>query len=370
MVFLVLLLLPALVALGFLAFGGTRVTFKEFLVQLAAMLVYTGICCGVIYWRNTTDYESINGQVTSKKMERVSCRHPYCCMYCSREVCSGSGNSRSCHSEQYCCMTCYDHPFDQDWNVYTNVQRSYSIDTVDRQGLVEPPRWTRVRVGEPVSWEHAYENYIKASPGSLFKRDTREDQKNFPIPAYPLKIYDYWRLDRLVQVGVALPEAAVWNQKLAELDGELGPTKQANVVMVVVADQPEEYFYALEAAWTGGKKNDVVVVVGVDKAGHVRWANVMAWTYNDLVRVEIRDGIVKDGVIEPDRTLGLVRTSVLNHFQRRHMKDFKYLQASITPTGTQYLIAILIGTLISVGLGVLMYKNDVFGDEPSNRYRR
>lgn len=360
MVFLTLLLIPALVALGFLAFGGRRVTLKEFLAHLGVAVLYTGICVGIIYWRNTGDVEHINGVVTSKKMERVSCRHPYCCMTCQSCSTDSKGNT-SCYD--YCCMTCYDHPFDQDWNVYSNVQRSWSIDTLDRQGLREPPRWTSVQVGEPVSWLHSYENYVKAAPGTLFKRDVRDDEKKFPLPPRRPNVYDYWHADQLVQVGVALPDVNQWNRDIETINGQVGPGKQANVVVVVVQDQPHEYFEALQGKWIGGKKNDVVVVVGVDMELNIRWADVMAWSYNDMIRVALRDEIVAIGKLDRSQVLMAVRSNVLQHFDRKHMKDFKYLTASFAPTGTQYLVSILIGTLLSIGLGVFFFMNDVFNEE-------
>jgi hypothetical protein len=360
MVFLTLLIIPALVALGFLAFGGKRVSLKEFLVHMAAMLVYTGACCGIIYWRNTHDVEHINGVVTAKRMERVSCRHPYCCRWCESCTTDSKGH-QSCH--EYCCQTCYDHPYDQDWNVYSNVNRSWSIDTLDRQGLREPPRWTSTQVGEPVTWVHSYENYVKAAPGTLFKRDNREDEKRFKLPEERVEAHDYWHTDQLVQVGIDLADAFMWNRDIERVNGYVGPLKQANLVVVVVRDQPRDYFEALRAKWMGGKKNDVVLVIGVDAEQQIVWADVMAWSYNELIRVEMRDSLVALGRLDREKVIALAQDNIVRNFDRKHMKDFKYLTASFAPTGTQYVVCLLIGVLLSIGLGVLFYTQDIFGDE-------
>ena len=360
MVFLTLLLIPALVALAFLILGGRRITFKEFLCQLGAALVWAGICCAFIYFKNTHDTEHINGQVVSKRMERVSCRHPYCCQWCESCTTDSKGNT-SCHT--YCCRTCYDHPFDQDWDVFSNVGRNWSIDTLDRQGLREPPRWTLVQPGDPVSWVHSYENYVKAAPGTLFKRDTREDEKKFPLPERKIEVYDYYHANQLVQVGTQLGDAQLWNRDIERVNSIVGPKKQANLVVVVVKGQGREFFEALQAKWLGGKKNDVVIVIGVDSDLTVQWADVMAWSYNQMIRVELRDSLVEMGKLDREKTIALAQDNILRNFNRKHMKDFKYLQASFAPTGLQYAISICFGLLINLGLGIFFLKNDPFDDE-------
>jgi hypothetical protein len=355
------------VALGFLILTGKLVTLKEFLVQLAAVGVFAGCCVAVVYYSNTADEEHINGQVTAKKSERVSCRHPYCCMTCQSCTTDSKGNT-SCTS--YCCMTCYDHPYDIDWNVYSNSGKNWSINTIDRQGLKEPPRWTSTTMGEPVTWLHTYENYIKAAPGTLFKRDTRKDEARFPLPVSSMPVFDYWHTNQLVQVGTSVSDTTEWNRGIEAVNGAVGPTKQANLVVVLVKNQPREYFEALQAKWLGGKKNDVTVVIGVDDTLKIQWADVMAWSYNEMIRVELRDSLTALPELDRVAILDLAKDNIQRNFTRKHMDDFKYLTASFTPTGTQYAISILLGTLLSIGLGIVMIKNDLFNEGPrSNTYR-
>lgn len=107
------------------------------------------------------DTEIISGQVEGKKQVKVSCSHSYKC-HCYT-TCSG-GKTRTCTQH---CSTCYDHPYDFDWDVYTTIGE-FEINRVDRQGTTEPPRWTQIKVADPVAREHSYVNYIKVAPDSLF----------------------------------------------------------------------------------------------------------------------------------------------------------------------------------------------------------
>ncbi|MBI4142995.1 hypothetical protein HY480_03920, partial [Candidatus Uhrbacteria bacterium] len=102
MVIFWLLLVPVLIGLGGLAFGKGRITWKEFLVHEGVVILVIGIGYAIAYWSQTTDTEIWNGTITSKTTDRMQCCHSYSCD--CRQVCHGSGNERSCHTE---CDTCY-----------------------------------------------------------------------------------------------------------------------------------------------------------------------------------------------------------------------------------------------------------------------
>jgi hypothetical protein len=155
-----------------------------------------GIMTAIMMSSNTRDVEVWNGQVTGKYSEKVSCSHSYSCN-CYRS-CSGSGKNRSCST---ICQTCYEHSYDVSWRVESNIG-TYTISRIDRRGLSKPPRWDRVKIGEPVSDTHTYTNYIKGSPDSLFHKKKLLKKYQKDLPKYQSKVYDYYRLNRLVNLGV------------------------------------------------------------------------------------------------------------------------------------------------------------------------
>lgn len=362
-----MLIIPTFVALGFLYFGGKALTFKEFLTQMAVQVVLMTCVAYGVSCQNTHDTEILNGRVTRKVRDEVSCRHSYQCN-CYQSCSSDSKGNQSCTT---ICQTCYEHSYDVDWDVHTSIGAVIGIDTVDRQGLIEPPRWTKVVIGEPVAVSHGYTNYIKGSPDTLFRHQGLTDKYEKSLPGYPGGIYDYYRLDRLVSVGLTLDDAKLWNADLSELNATLGAAKQVNAVVVVVKNAPAEYFYALEQSWIGGKKNDVVLVISVDDQLKMQWVEVMAWTDNKLFQVELRDEVYGNG-----QTLN--RTSViksLTHYistayKRKPMKDFEYLSGLIKPTPGQWIFSMIFGIILSVGLGIFFLKNDVYNEEYEYSYRR
>lgn len=363
MIFLTMLLIPTFVALGFLIFGGKKVTLKEFGIQLLVQTAIIGIFCAVIADMNTTDREVWNGRVKSKARERVSCSHSYTCN--CRTSCSGSGKSRSCST---ICQTCYEHSYDIDWAVYTTLDERLEIDRVSRQGLTMPPRWDAVQIGEPTSTTHSYTNYVKAAPNSLFRHQGLVEKFKDKMPEYPIRIYDYYRLNRVVNIGVALPDQAEWDKQLSELNSDLGHKKQVNVVLLIAKNLPADYYYAVEQQWIGGKKNDVIAVINIDDSGKISWTEIMAWTDNKLFQVTLRDQIMGIGTLDRAKIFAAIDASTQGLYIRKPMKDFEYLKSTVTPTTGQWIFAMILGLLTSVGLGIYFYKNDIFNEEERTRY--
>ena len=318
-----------------------------------------GISIVIIYEANTWDTEVWNGVVSQKTREVVHCRHSYPC-HC-HEVCSGSGKNRSCGEH---CDTCYVHSFDVDWDVTTTDGGTMSISTLDSQGLLQPPRWTATTVGEPSSSTHSYTNYIKAAPDTLFRHQGLVENFANVLPPYPSEVYDYYRLNHLVEVGGSIGDTKAWNDDLARINGELGSKKQVNIGLVLVWGEPRDFFYALEQKWIGGKKNDAFAVVGLDELNVPRWAEVMAWTKDQSLQVRLRDAMMAFTIpVERKTLIPVLHDVVASQYQRKEMKEFKYLMASVAPSPMEWLVAMLAGVAVAVGLAYFCYNNDVFGDE-------
>ena len=376
MVFAFLLFIPLVVGgMGFLwshfatknsSHTSTGVTWKEFLAQIVVQAAIAGISAAIIYNANTGDIEVWNGVVTKKEKAWTSCEHDYKCNCHQVESCSGTGKNRSCSSHEEC-DTCYEHSNDWDWDVHNSIGEVITIDRIDRRGSNEPPRWTAVKMGEPTAHLHRYTSYIKAAPGSLF-REQGDPQYAKHLPEYPSAVFDYYRLNRLVLVnGARVENPRAWNQELSEINANLGHAKQVNMIVVLVKDLPSDYFYALRNKWIGGKKNDLILVVGVDAQNTPKWARVMAWTTNHMVEIKLRDAIMDLPELTQHEVMLRLSANVRKFYQRKPMSDFEYLTSSITPTTTQWAVSMGIGVLLSIGLTIFFHFQDPFGDDYKQR---
>ena len=304
----------------------------------------------------TADYEILNGQITSKASQRVSCDHSYSCN--CRKVCSGTGKNRTCSTT---CDTCYEHSYDMNWKLDTTVGGIF-VSRVNRRGDVEPPRFTRAQIGDPVAQSHSYTNYVKAAPDSLFNTAIEKKalmQFDKLVPAYPGNVYDYHYINRVLTQGVAVPDASDWNRDLAMRLRNLGPARQVNAVILFTNQKDPQYATAVRAAWLGGKKNDVIVVLGTPSYPAIDWVRVISWTDEELFKVQLRDDLLDLKTAD--------RTSVLNHleqhiatqYKRKHMKDFEYLQSDIRPPTWALILLIILSIGSSTGASLYFARNGV-----------
>lgn len=349
-----LMLFPLLIGIFSLFHSKGRVTVKEFLVLEVASFAVIGLGFLLARWSSTTDLELWNGRVTDKKQVWVSCSHSYPCNPhpC---MCDSKGNCSTCWD------TCYEHTNDWDWDLFTSNNETITIDRIDRRGSYEPPRWTQAQIGDPTAVQHRFTNYIKANPDSVLRITGSIEQFKGSIPKYPIDLRDYHYADRFVSVGTQVPDTREWNRDLQEANAGLGKKKEVNIIVVVVNTNDSAYQYALEEAWIGGKKNDLIVLLGVTHYPIIDWVGIMSWSESEDLKVELRDVINGIHKLEKrEQIMTAIKTMVDQKFVRRHMKDFKYLMAGAQPGSIGTTVLFLLGITISLGLTYYFYENDPF----------
>lgn len=366
--FLLLLIVPLLIALGGFLFSIYHkdrryiISLREFLIMIGAIVVVITVGYFASRMASTLDVEVWNGRVVNKKKEWTSCEHSYSCN--CRQECSGSGNNINCSTV---CDTCYEHFNDWNWVVYTTNNEKIHITRVDRQGTAEPPRFTQVKIGEPTALTHSYTNYIKGSPWSILKRQGLTERFKNLIPPYPQKIYNYHYLDRFLALK-PMPSSQVqlWNKNLMEINADLGKKKQVNIIFIVVPTEDSSYLHALEEAWIGGKKNDLIVIIGTTNFPKIDWVRVMSWTRIEELKVSLQDSLENIGNLETrEEIIKSVKEQVDRLFVRTPMRDFEYLMAGIQPPRWALIILLTVGLGLSAGLTIYFYKNDPFDSRKS-----
>jgi len=353
MILFALFIIPIVIAVfSFIFLKG--ITLKEFLIQLAVQVCVFGIVVGIISCHNLYYTEILNGQVVKKTRERVSCRHSYQC-HCYT-TCSGSGKNQSCTKH---CQTCYDHRYDIDWNIYDSTDHVFNIDTEDRQGLIEPKKWTKAAVGDPTARTHQYKNYIKASSATLFQKTGLVEKFKKVLPDYPSNVYNYYELNRIITIGYTLKDSDRWNRQLSFTNGLVGAHKQCNTILVITKNQPREYKGALEQHWLGANKNDIVLIVNIDDEENIDWVDIIALTKTSLFQHELIDSIVVIKKLDIRKILDQLQYNIVENYKRKRMRDFEYLQSTIVPTQLQFIISLIISISIAVGLTIFFEIQDV-----------
>lgn len=312
------------------------------------VLLYVGLATFVL----SLDHQVFNGYVTNKKQTTVSCEHSYQCRCRTVKSCSGSGENKSCHTSEEC-DTCYEHPYDYDWDVMTTVG-DIEIRRVDRQGSMMPPRWKLVEIGDPASIEHMYLNYLK-NTDSLFSynQELFADQLK-QIPDYP-RVFDYYRYNRIInQSGV---DISGWNSFLNEKLKTLGVEKQVNIVLYLTK-QSMDFSDAVLYKWKGGKKNDIILFYGIGTDNSVEWFR--GYTIGDGIgNQELLVGL-RNQSVGSVMSLDVLKKNVElieQKFKRVEMKQFKYLSDQKNIPIWFVLLCVLLSGVITAS-GVLVYQRN------------
>lgn len=319
-------------------------------LELSAACLGSIIVGSCVYYTSLysemSDTQILSGYVTGKERDVVSCEHSYSCN--CRTVRTGKTTSTRC-------KTCYRHSFDIDWLVKSNI-KNFKISRVDSQGLLEPRRYTDAIINEPVAVQDTYTNYVKGAKDSLFNLTKYTNYTD--MPEYPLNVYDYYKLDRtIVYSGINAPKKE-YDTMLSEILKTLGSSKEVNIVLVL-SNKDLENSLKLQTKFLGGKKNDVVIVVGTKNYPKIDWVNVFGWSKNEMLNVKLRDDIYRLGNLSANTLSPVIVNDVNKFYVRREMKDFEYLKDEIHPSMTMMIVAFIISLLCSIGLSWTFVKHEV-----------
>jgi len=349
------------------------ITWLEAAVQSLLVIAIVSGAWAVGRYSGAWDTELWNGEIVKKEIQREDCpwgwrdsTHWFCTEYRTRSVkdgqtCSTVDGKTTCR-DKYKTQYKYIYDWEQKFYLYTNVEKTFTIPRVDAQGAKTPPRFSAAYVGEPVAVENGYSNWVRGAVNSLYHEDGAVEEKYKDIlPEYPIAVYDYYKVNRVVKVGNVQIHPAT-NEYLREALKTLGPQRQMNAVLVVVdANVADQSFpYAVRRYWMGFKKNDAVVFVGV-KDGNLAWSQVMSWSKKSLFDIALRDKI-NESIGKPVDYAGVIadlKTIGLQHYERRSMKEFEYLKAMI-PVPTWLTILVMVVSLLgTVGLTMLFHRIDL-----------
>lgn len=338
-------------------FMRNKITFKEAVFKVGGASIVSLAFLGIVFFQSTADTLILNGYITSKEKDKVNCSHSYQC----RCRMKGTGDNR-----RRVCDTCYDHPYDFNWNVESTVGQ-FRIDRIDRQGKKEPPRWTAVTINEPASAVDTYTNYVLASPHTLFKMNKLEEDTikyGKLIPEYP-RPHDYYKMNRVLSMGVSYPEAQKLNSLLNDGLKTMGRQKQVNIIVITVNTAQPEYRFALERAWVGGKKNDVIIIFGMPN-GQFEWVDTITFannTGNEMLAVLMRDNIqelVKSQQFGSPQLLSkTILDTIQTNFHRKEMKDFEYLKGQYVPSNGLIIGYTVFMFSLLTGLTIFFYNFDL-----------
>lgn len=339
-----------LVVVGSRLYYGNSINPKEVLAHfgLGMFAALLGVMFTVMsMWSGTLETNLIHGEILSKKKEYTSCEHQY---KCGESCSSDSRGNRTCTP-----IYCDEHTNDWDWVVNSSVG-SFTIDRIDRRGNHEPPRWSKVVIGEPATLTTTTNNFLKAMEDTVLLPPKAEIISNLKEPS----TFDYYRVglvDNNSKVSVA-----GFNDYLRDWLKVNGSKKQV-APWVIVTDYPTEaYADSVLYQARGGDKNSLIMIYGVDADGKVNWfrAHTFAMGMNNSVLLsQLRQAALGEVL-----TLDVLKTQmalVEKNFVRVSNKEFKDLfDSSVKANPWVIFVLVVLQVAAMVFFGRKFHQEEMF----------
>jgi hypothetical protein len=218
----------------------------------------------------------------------------------------------------------------------------------------------------PTAVEHEFVNYVKATDNILKVSGAMSGYEQYLIP-YPrvhAGAHGAIDFDRVIAMGSNVPTSWMTDidRQLDRVLMTMGKRKQVNVIVYFAAAN-QGFFQALEESWCLGKKNDVIVVIGMKQWPTVDWVQVMAWTDHKIFIEELKECVLTMGPLEGKaeefvgRVVGCIEGTKGEGYERKPMSDYDYLVADIGLPWWADLGVTLIGCLLISPFVVFFIRN-------------
>lgn len=357
-----LLALPILFPFVMAAVFKRSINYHEVAIQVGVMTLLVSLSWAIGSWNATSDTEIWNGEVISKDRDHGQYTESYDCR--CRTVTSGSGNNKT---SREVCDTCYREHYTVTWSANTTVGnfRFKHLDRTSRSvySTPDPADYIACQRGQPASREHSYTNYVQAVPDSLFaNNDALIAQFAQNIPNKP-RVFGHYKYNRIINDGVIDAEQErLLNEHLSYALKSMGASHQVNIIVILTKITDANFKAAVENAWQGGEKNDVVLFVGANADGTVAWADVMTWALNsgnELLQVSLRNELLEMQAIDAANIGQTAVLNISNHYVRPKMKDYEYLKDAIQPSVMMITVILILSLVVSVLMTWYFHKHDV-----------
>ncbi len=170
----------------------------------------------------------------------------------------------------------------------------------------------------PINGWKSFQNRLRAQP-NLFQ---------FAKPPATVRVYDYpankdWLLsDRLV----GPIRSKVDSREFELMNARLGPAKRVNVILVGFKGQDSSIGQYQQAAWFGGRKNDLVLCFDAD-GDTPQWAYCFGWTEREDVKRNLEALAMESGV--NTASLPAIEKEIATNYVIKNWHKFDYI--SIPP---------------------------------------
>lgn len=359
--------LPCVLIMAFLHYKNKYdYTWKEMLVQLTA----TAVVVMAVIFADTQiklyDIKYVSGVVVAKDAVKKYCRSTweiYEDSWCENHYTKTKTESYTTISDgkvktKYRSVTYYKPMFswERKFFVKSNLEE-YRIRGVDSQGVVTPPRYEEVAIGDPTVSGKYFKNYPKAASSSLFKY-TDDSHVDLVIERPP--IHDYYKMSRFINTeNVELPK----DMTVKEIENILAKLNSSvdngSNFMVLVTDKDDKFADSVQVKWDGFKINDIIVVLGVNGQGKYNFVKVFSWAVDAMVEVKVKNAFMHKEYDDFKESLEESAKAIKEYYKEASPNKFAYLSPLIELSIFAKVVLVLILIVVTPIVSVYFIKKDI-----------
>ncbi len=346
---------------GYLWYRNHEVVWQEWLGASAAGFLTAGVFHAVAISGMTGDVETWSGQIEQathhpRWVERYTVTHHHS---------SGTGKNRRTwtttetkyrtHHEHWTAKTTLDDTHEITESFYDEIRNRFGGNLTTEQphksGFHSGDRNVYVAYNAtgyvyPVTTRRSWENRIKAAPSLFSYTKVPTNVAVFPWPTNP----DWRQSDRLLGTAAVLYDIREFDL----MNSRLGPDKHVNVIMVGWRNEGSDIAQWQEAAWLGGKKNDLVLCFGGLTNRAPAWSRVFGWTESEICKRNLETILLQAAT--PNGMLAAIEKEIRANYKAKDWSKFDYI--TVEPPGWAYVVYVIILAGSQAGLYVFFHRND------------
>jgi len=384
--FYIFAIIPFLLG-GYFWYRGKQVVIVEWLIGSAVGFILAGIFHFFAIRGQTDDKEVWSGQITYAKQFSAWTEYYEEAIYRTeyknvRSYVAGTKGRDGHYATTRVAYQVFSYwaPRQRDhkakWEMYSNIDTSYIISLIKYQdisrkfGQTKPIKGDRTTsahdskmIGgdpndyitvngdswvEPITKNVHFANRMKATPSVFSFPSVPEKMAVFPYPYCP----DEFSSNRLLGNANTFISALAFDQ----FNAVVGPQKKVNVIMVgMSASTASSFGKWQEAAWIGGKKNDIVIVYASDNGKNIEWVTTFGWTNSKTVLRMIESSVMENGI--NNKLLPIIQQDIIKYYQLKDFtKEFAHLAISARPIHLIWYLIVV--SVVQFGLWYYFHNNE------------
>jgi len=344
------------IAIGvYLLFTHQKYSIKEFLAQSAL----TAIVLFIAYMISYGTQDIYTKSYLNTKVDKFVYEEEWTeLVHYTEQVCSGSGNSRSCvlvprtrtdyHSDYFYIVTDIENKTITE-EQYIKAKKQFGfIQTCDEHtgqvsyGDGRTFEVTPTKIIPYVGSEHDI-NYLYASKSNIIKSKNIKDLETrykSELKPYPELYEDEFGNNTIYRVFnpelISYNVANKINKQLSEYASLKGKSKEVNPLVYFTTADSREMVSVIQGHYKDAHKNDAVLVISLDKNKSIKWVDSFGLTKNAEFFVQNRN------IQDMNTSIDSFLNNIDKHWQRTSMEEYDYLKGDIdTPWWFEVLVALI-----------------------------